>query len=91
MNTVDLLVEIIREHAPKDIWRDSPLIGYRMLGNINRRERGGMTRPRKRLFGASWTLWTCGQGARFACAFRGGPASHGASRGNGPSAKADPE
>ena len=36
MNTVDLLVETVREHAPRDIWRDSPLIGYRMLGNTNR-------------------------------------------------------
>lgn len=36
MNAVDLLVAIIREHAPKDIWRDSPLAGYRMLGNTNR-------------------------------------------------------
>lgn len=40
MNAVDLLVEIIREHAPKDIWRDSPLIRYRMLGNTNRGEIG---------------------------------------------------
>ena len=37
---VDLLVEIIREHAPKDIWQDSPLIGYRLLGNTNRGEIG---------------------------------------------------
>ena len=36
MNPVDLLVAIIREHAPEDIWRDSPLVGYRMLGNTNR-------------------------------------------------------
>ena len=36
MNAVELLVAIIREHAPEDIWRDSPLIGYRMLGNTNR-------------------------------------------------------
>ena len=40
MNPVDLLVTIIREHAPKDIWQDSPLIGYRMLGNTNRGEIG---------------------------------------------------
>ena len=40
MNPVDLLVEIIQEHAPKDIWRDSPLLGYRMLGNTNRGEIG---------------------------------------------------
>jgi hypothetical protein len=40
MNPVDLLVTIIREHAPEDIWRDSPLAGYRMLGNTNRGEIG---------------------------------------------------
>ncbi|MDE2816281.1 MAG: hypothetical protein OXK81_06210, partial [Chloroflexota bacterium] len=40
MNAVDLLVTIIREHAPEDIWQDSPLIGYRMLGNTNRGEIG---------------------------------------------------
>ena len=40
MNPVDLLVMIIREHAPEDIWQDSPLIGYRMLGNTNRGEIG---------------------------------------------------
>ena len=36
MNAVDLLVVTIREHTPEDIWRDSPLVGYRMLGNTNR-------------------------------------------------------
>ena len=40
MNALDLLVAIIREHAPEDIWQDSPLIGYRMLGNTNRGEIG---------------------------------------------------
>ena len=40
VNAVGLLVEIIREHAPEDIWQDSPLIGYRMLGNTNRGEIG---------------------------------------------------
>ncbi len=40
MNAVDLLAAIIREHAPADIWQDSPLIGYRMLGNTNRGEIG---------------------------------------------------
>ena len=40
MNAVDLLVEVIREQAPEDIWRDSPLVGYRMLGNTNRGEIG---------------------------------------------------
>ena len=36
MNPVDLLVEVIKEHAPEDIWQESPLIGYRSLGNTNR-------------------------------------------------------
>lgn len=40
VNPVGLLVEIIREHSPENIWRDSPLIGYRMLGNTNRGEIG---------------------------------------------------
>ena len=40
MNPVDLLASIIREHAPEDIWQDSPLIGYRVLGNTNRGEIG---------------------------------------------------
>lgn len=40
MNPLDLLVEIIHEHSPEDIWRDSPLIGYRLLGNTNRGEIG---------------------------------------------------
>ena len=33
VTAVELLKSIIQEHAPEDIWRDSPLIGYRMLGN----------------------------------------------------------
>ena len=40
VNPVELLVAIIREQAPEDIWRDSPLVGYRMLGNTNRGEIG---------------------------------------------------
>lgn len=40
VNPVDLLREVIREHAPEDIWQDSPLIGYRMLGNTNRGQIG---------------------------------------------------
>lgn len=36
MSPVELLRSIIQEHAPEDIWRDSPLLGYRMLGNTNR-------------------------------------------------------
>jgi hypothetical protein len=37
---IDLLVEIIKEHVPEDIWQGSPLIGYRYLGNTNRGEIG---------------------------------------------------
>jgi hypothetical protein len=37
---VDLLVEIIKEHVPEDIWMASPLLGYRKLGNTNRGEIG---------------------------------------------------
>ena len=40
MNAVELLAEIIEEQAPEDIWKDSPLIGYRRLGNTNRGEIG---------------------------------------------------
>lgn len=40
MNPVELMVEVIREHAPKDIWQGSPLVGYRQLGNTNRGEIG---------------------------------------------------
>ena len=40
MNPIELLVEVIDEHAPEDIWRNSPLIGYRLLGNTNRGEIG---------------------------------------------------
>ena len=40
MSAVALFVEIIKEHAPKDIWQGSPLLGYRSLGNTNRGEIG---------------------------------------------------
>lgn len=40
MNPVDLLIKVILEHTPKDIWQGSPLIGYRLLGNTNRGEIG---------------------------------------------------
>ena len=40
MNPVSLMADIIREHAPEDIWQDSPLLGYRKLGNTNRGEIG---------------------------------------------------
>jgi len=37
---VDLLLEIILEHMPDDIWKESRLIRYRMLGNTNRGQIG---------------------------------------------------
>lgn len=40
MTAIDLLVEIIKEHAPENIWIGSPVIGYRHLGNTNRGEIG---------------------------------------------------
>lgn len=40
MNAVSLLVAIIKEHSPEDIWIDSPFAGYRRLGNTNRGEIG---------------------------------------------------
>lgn len=40
VNPIELLVEIIKEHAPEDIWRESPVAGYRRLGNTNRGEIG---------------------------------------------------
>jgi len=40
VNPIKLLVAIIREHAPKDIWEGSPVAGYRRLGNTNRGEIG---------------------------------------------------
>ena len=40
MNPIDLMVEVIKEHEPKDIWQGSPLIRYRQLGNTNRGEIG---------------------------------------------------
>lgn len=40
MNPVDLMVKVIKENTPEDIWQDSPLMGYRLLGNTNRGEIG---------------------------------------------------
>lgn len=40
MNAIDMFAEIIREHTPEDIWQDSPVLGYRTLGNTNRGEIG---------------------------------------------------
>lgn len=40
MTPVELMAQIISEHAPEDIWEGSPLVGYRKLGNTNRGEIG---------------------------------------------------
>lgn len=40
VNPIEILVEIIKEHAPEDIWKGSPVAGYRRLGNTNRGEIG---------------------------------------------------
>ena len=40
MTSIELLIEIIKEHAPEDIWQGSPLLGYRILGNTNRGQIG---------------------------------------------------
>jgi len=40
VNPIELLVEIIKEHVPEDIWQGSPLLGYRNLGNTNRGQIG---------------------------------------------------
>jgi hypothetical protein len=40
VDPVGLLVKIIKECVPEDIWQGSPLIGYRSLGNTNRGEIG---------------------------------------------------
>jgi hypothetical protein len=40
VNPLALLVRIIKEHAPEDIWEGSPVAGYRRLGNTNRGEIG---------------------------------------------------
>jgi hypothetical protein len=40
MTSIELLIEIIKEHVPEDIWQGSPLIGYRILGNTNRGQIG---------------------------------------------------
>lgn len=39
-NSVELLIEVIKQYAPEDIWQQSVLIGYRVLGNTNRGQIG---------------------------------------------------
>lgn len=40
IDPMELMVLIIKDHAPENIWLDSPLHGYRELGNTNRGEIG---------------------------------------------------
>jgi hypothetical protein len=40
IDPIALMVGIIKEHAPENIWIDSPVQGYRSLGNTNRGEIG---------------------------------------------------
>lgn len=40
MTPIELMATIIREQTPENIWHDSPLAGYRLLGNTNRGEIG---------------------------------------------------
>ena len=36
MSALELLVAVIRDHTPESIWVDSPVEGYRSVGNTNR-------------------------------------------------------
>ncbi len=40
MSAIELMVRVIKDHSPKSIWTDSPLEGYRLVGNTNRGEIG---------------------------------------------------
>ena len=40
MNPIELMVEVIKDHSPESIWTNSPLEGYRRVGNTNRGEIG---------------------------------------------------
>lgn len=40
IDPMELMVLIIKDHAPENIWLDSPIHGYRELGNTNRGEIG---------------------------------------------------
>jgi hypothetical protein len=40
MTSVELMIKVIKEHVPEDIWQGSALIGYRKLGNTSRGEIG---------------------------------------------------
>lgn len=40
IDPIELMAHIIKEHAPENIWIESPIQGYRSLGNTNRGEIG---------------------------------------------------
>ena len=40
IDPIELMIHIIKTHAPENIWLESPLQGYRGLGNTNRGEIG---------------------------------------------------
>ena len=40
INAINLMVEVIKEQSPKNIWIGSPVADYRNLGNTNRGEIG---------------------------------------------------
>ena len=36
VNPIDLMVSVIKDHSPESIWTESPMEGYRLVGNTNR-------------------------------------------------------
>ena len=40
IDPINLMVKVIEEHSPESIWQNSPLAGYRQLGNTNRGQIG---------------------------------------------------
>ncbi len=40
IDPINLMVKVIEEHSPESIWQNSPLSGYRQLGNTNRGQVG---------------------------------------------------
>lgn len=40
IDAIEMMVLIIKDHSPEDIWLESPIQGYRLLGNTNKGEIG---------------------------------------------------
>ncbi|MDD9996981.1 MAG: hypothetical protein OXQ89_04470 [Rhodospirillaceae bacterium] len=40
VDPIELMLQVIRDNTPEDIWQDQPLVSYRLLGNTNRGEVG---------------------------------------------------